>query len=229
MASAARRHSSISGYGKIRSRSRALRCSCANGGAAAVGTEEWVRPRPSLLSQDYSKVMAQMQDRPHAHDWSAEWMMMSALRDANNYVFSYDGMPSDRWGAGSSDGELARWLRATRLFSSVSAQTGRSEAHNFDHASQLRPGSDVILVACNSHMLGNPMPADGISDDHWFVLKSAIVERNRTVDFKFWCWGEPVQWVNDRRADSTKTPPLPNPLPKAQFLREYFGYLIARR
>jgi phosphatidylserine/phosphatidylglycerophosphate/cardiolipin synthase-like enzyme len=199
-----------------------------NGGAAAVGTEEWVRPRASLRAQNFDNVVTQM-NRPNARAAVAEWMMMSALRDANNYVFSYDGTPSDKWGAGSSDGEVARWLRATNLFSSVTAKTGRSERHNFDHASRLVPGRDVIMISCDSHMLGNPK-SPTITDDHWFVLRSAITDHGETVDFRFWSWGEPIQWVNDRRADPIKVgTPLPGDLQKTQFTAEYFGYLIAKR
>ena len=199
-----------------------------NGGAAAVGTEEWVRPRASLRAQNFDNVVTQI-NRPNARAAVAEWMMMSALRDANNYVFSYDGIPSDKWGAGSSDGEVARWLRATKLFSSVTAKTGRSERHNFDHASRLVPGRDVIMISCDSHMLGNPKSTT-ITDDHWFVLKSAITDHGVTVDFRFWSWGESIQWVNDRRADPTKVgTPLPGDLQKMQFTAEYFGYLIAKR
>ena len=200
-----------------------------NGGAAAVGTEEWVRPRASLRAQNFDNVVTQMNNRPNARAAVAEWMMMSALRDANNYVFSYDGIPSDKWGAGSSDGEVARWLRATNLFSSVTAKTGRSERHNFDHASRLVPGKDVIMISCDSHMLGNPK-SPTITDDHWFVLRSAITDHGVTVDFRFWSWGEPIQWVNDRRADPIKVgTPLPGDLQKTQFTAEYFGYLIAKR
>ena len=200
-----------------------------NGGAVAVGTEEWVRPRPSLLAQNFDNVVTQI-GRPNARAAIAEWMMMSALRDANNYIFSYDGVPSDNWGAGSTDGEVSRWLRATNLFSSVTAKTGGSEEHNFAHASQLIPGSDAIMVSCDSHMLGNDLGAGGISNDHWFVLKSNIVERNGKVDFRFWCWGEPAQWVNDRRNDPSHfAGPVPGDLQKTQFTDEFFGYMIANR
>ena len=171
-----------------------------NGGAASIGTEEWVRPRHSLLAQNFDNVVTQI-NRPNGRAAVAEWMMMSALRDANNYVFSYDGVPSDKWGAGSTDREVARWLRATNLFSSVTLKTGGSEKGNFDHASRLVPGSDVIMISCDSHMLGNPKPAGSISDDHWFVLRSAIIEQGGTVDFRFWSWALPTQWVSDYRAD----------------------------
>jgi hypothetical protein len=200
-----------------------------NGGAAAVGTEVWVRPSQSLLGQNFDNVVTQI-NQPNARAAIAEWMMMSALRDANNYVFSYEGVPSDEWGVGSTELEVARWLRATNLFSSVEANTGRRDEHNFANASKLIPGNDVILVLCDAHMLGNTMATGGISANHWFVLKSAIIELSGAVDFSFWCWGEPTQWVNDRRADSAKVgTPLPGDLSRTQFTDEYFGYIIAER
>ena len=86
------------------------------------------------------------------------------------------------------------------------------------------------MVSCDSHMLGNDLGAGGISNDHWFVLKSNIVERNGKVDFRFWCWGEPAQWVNDRRNDPSHfAGPVPGDLQKTQFTDEYFGYMIANR
>ena len=63
-----------------------------------------------------------------------------------------------------------------------------------------------------------------ISDDHWFVLKSAITEQSGTVDFRFWSWALPTQWVNDYRAAVGA-----GRLQKTQFINEYFGYLIAKR
>jgi hypothetical protein len=202
-----------------------------NSGAAAVGTDVWVRPRSTLLTQDWSKVITMMKD-PGAKFRSAEWMMMSALRDANNRWFSYDGTPREQWGDGSSNGEVADWLRATNLFKSVTVKDGGSEEHNWDHASKLIPGNDIILIACDSHMLGNPAPSGGAEDDHWFVLRSGITEKNGVVDFRFWCWGEPIQWVNDRRNDPSHfdaTNPMPGDLHKQQFTDDYFGYLIAKR
>jgi Putative peptidoglycan binding domain len=194
-----------------------------NSGAASIGVDEWIRTRPSLRSQNFNKVVLQMPGFPHAADWSAEWMLMSALRDASNWVISYDGTPSDEWGAGSSNREVTHWLRATGLFGKVSCETG--------NALKLNPGNDIILVACDSHMLGNPSHPGGPEDDHWLVLRSAIIgEDNATVNFRFWCWGEPIQWVNDRRADQTRVgTPLPGPLSKSQFLNEYFGYIRAQR
>jgi hypothetical protein len=199
-----------------------------NSGAASIGTDEWVRTRPSLRSQDFNKVVLQMLRKSksifqHAHDWCAEWMLMSALRDASNWVISYDGTPSDQWGAGSSNRELIHWLRATGRFSQVSYKTG--------NALRLNPGNDIVLVACDSHMLGNSPHAGGPEDDHWFVLRSAIIEENNAaVNFRFWCWGEKIQWVNDRRANQTQVgTPLPGPLSKSQFLDEYFGYILAKR
>ena len=203
-----------------------------NGGAAYIG-EKPVNPRPSLLAQNFDNVVTQIiaaapwRTDKDTRKTVAEWMMMSALRDANNIIISYDGVPSDKWGAGSTDGEVARWLRATNLFSSVTAKTGGSEEHNFDHASQLVPGSDVIMISCDSHMLGNDASPGGPTDDHWFVLKSAIIEHSGTVDFRFWCWGEKTQWVNDRRKALNKG--SPDDLQKTQFTAEYFGYMIAKR
>jgi GH24 family phage-related lysozyme (muramidase) len=194
-----------------------------NGGAAAVGSDVWVRPGSSLRSQDINKILLQVRDRQLPSNWGCEWMLMSSLRDANNWVFSYDGTPNDKWGEGSSNGEVVRWLKATNLFSSVSFEKS--------DPMKMNPGGDaIVVVACDSHMLGNPAHAGGPEDNHFFVLRSAITEAGGTVDFRFWCWAEPIQFVNDRRADSRRVgTPLPGPLPKSQFVKEYFGHIVARR
>jgi hypothetical protein len=210
-----------------------------NGGAAAVGTDEWVRPRPSLLAQDFGKVLA----AARAHDWrlaqrspnwGCEWMLMAALRDANNWVFAYDSTNPDGWGAGSSNGEVVDWLKATRRFRSVS----------FDKEDPLNmnPGNDVILVACDSHMLGNPKKGDKPDDDHFFLLRSDIKRSAQlcchgqtakcntdVVDFRYWSWGESYQFVSERLCDTTWNNPVPGPLPRSQFIKEYFGHITARR
>jgi Putative peptidoglycan binding domain len=198
-----------------------------NSGAASIGVDEWVRTRPSLRSQNFNKVALQMQkENPnfsHAADWSAEWMLMSALRDANNWVISYDGTPSDKWGAGSSNREVTHWLRATGLFSKVSYE---KVSHETGAALRLNPGNDIVLMACDSHMLGNPPQSGGPEDDHWLVLRSAIIdEDNATVNFRFWSWGMEIQWMNDWRVDHINL----GPLSKSQFLNECFGYIRAKR
>jgi hypothetical protein len=210
-----------------------------NGGAAAVGTDEWVRPRPSLLGQDFKKIVA----AARAHDgglaqrspnWGCEWMLMAALRDANNWVFAYDSLKPDGWGAGSSNGEVVNWLKATGRFRSVS----------FDKEDPLtmNPGNDVILVACDSHMLGNPKKCGKPDDDHFFVLRSDIKRSAQlcchgqppkcntdVVDFRFWSWGESYQFVSERLCDIAWNNPVPGPLPRSQFVEEYFGHITARR
>ena len=201
------------------------------GGAAAVGTEEWVRPRKALRDQNFTNVAAQFkQSNPKefalADQWGADWMLMSSLRDANNRIISYDGTPTDKWGAGSTDHEMVNWLEATQLFSSVSSSASR-QAHNFASAAALNPRTDILILSIDSHMLGNPenKPPE---DDHDIVLRSAIIEgTNATVDFQYWSWGEPTQWINDRRT-KTVQPPLPDLL-KAQFTDEFFGDVVARR
>ena len=200
-----------------------------NSGAASVGTNEGVIPSSALRKQNFDKVVLQMPNFPQAADWGAEWMMMSALRDASNLFFSYEGTPSDTWGAGSSDGDMARWLRATGLFRSVTVESGRGVEHDFGAASKLVPGNDTIILSIDSHMLGNAGHGKA-EDDHDIVLKSAIIQPTPdTVDFRFWSWGEPVHWVNDRRADPSLVQPPLGPLPKKQFTDEFFGYVLAKR
>jgi hypothetical protein len=130
-----------------------------NSGCASIGVDECVRTRPSLRSQNFNKVALQMQkENPnfsHAADWSAEWMLMSALRDANNWVISYDGTPSDKWGAGSSNREVTHWLRATGLFSKLSYEKVSYETGD---ALRLNPGNDISSYGVRFAYAWTPAP-----------------------------------------------------------------------
>src|SRR5260370_7296183 len=130
-------------------------------------------------------------------------MMMSALRDASNLFFSYEGTPSDTWGVGSSDGDMARWLRATSLFRSVTVETGRGVEHDFGAAAKLVPGNDTIILSIDSHMLGNAGHGKA-EDDHDIVLKSAIIQPTPdTVAFRFCSCADPVHSLTHRRPHPT--------------------------
>ena len=192
-------------------------------GAAAIGTQETVKPRQSLTQQDFGKVATLFKQKNPSFPgnglaWGADWMMMSALRDDNNWVFDYTGTIDEGWGEGSSNGEMRRWLEATNLFTSVSVETGSAEK-TLDHASTLDPVKNVILIACDSQMLGNS-PSATPQDNHWFVLKSPIRFVNNRVEFRQWTWARPVQEVNAMRGSN---------LSKSEFESTFFGYAIGKR
>ena len=197
-----------------------------NGGAASVGTDVWVRPRASLRSQDFTQVAKQMVARNSAHadaiKWGAEWMMMSALRDANNWVISYDGTPGDEWGSGSSNGEVADWLRATGVFKDVAEADGRGSKNHFAAATKLDPQATVVILSIDSRMFDDTTTGPG-KDSHNAVLKSTVaVQADGTIDFDVWTWGAPVGPVSALRASYNQPG-----LSQAQFTAEYFGAVIA--
>lgn len=204
-----------------------------NGGAAGIRGEDWVVPRDTLKNQDFSKIIpmvftpAVLNDQPqwkqNEPKWGADWMMMSALRDANNWVIDYEGTPSDDWGEGSSNGEMRRWLSATGLYRSVSHDDDR----DFDKAIKLDPVSDLVLIACDSQMCGNPTQPP--KDNHWFVLKSPIRlnNSNNTVDFRLWTWGENVTTVTALRKRMGRT--AGGALSKTEFEDSYFGCMVGKR
>lgn len=199
-----------------------------NGGAASVGTDVWVRPRARLRSQDFTKVaklmVARNSDHKDAIKWGAEWMMMSALRDANNWIISYDGTPSDDWGSGSSNGEVADWLRATGVFKDVSEADGRGSKNDFGAAKKLDPLTSVVILSIDSRMFDETPRGPG-NDTHNAVLKSPVtVQADGTVDFDVWTWGGPVGAVSALRASYHQAGLSP-----AQFTAEYFGAVVATR
>jgi hypothetical protein len=205
-----------------------------NSGAAAIG-DLHVFAGEDLRKQDYVKILDQMHPGASAMTPQqraklsrvvppADWMVMSALRDSENFVLDYEGTPSEDWSAGTSNREIVKWLEATGLFRTVSNEAG-SSTRPFSHAAGLDPGpGPIVILTIDSHMLGNPLEGDP-DDNHFVVLHSKITEIDAVhVDFKYWCWADPTQWVSERRA--RLHPPL-GPLEKAQFIREYFGAIIA--
>jgi hypothetical protein len=59
-------------------------------------------------------------------------------------------------------------------------------------------------------MLGHPPQSGAPEDDHWLVLRSAIIdEDNATVNFRFWSWGMEIQWGNDWRVDQINLDEVP--------------------
>jgi hypothetical protein len=197
-----------------------------NGGSAGIRGEDWVIPRDTLKHQDFSKVVqAFLVHNPgwaqKAQKWGADWMMMSALRDANNWVIDYDGTPTDDWGEGSTNREMRRWFSATGLYRSVSDDDDR----NFDKAIKLDPISDLVLIACDSQMCGNDPEPNGPEDNHWFMLKSPIqLKNNSIVEFRLWTWGENVMDINALRTKMGK-----GALSKTEFESTYFGHLVGKR
>jgi phosphatidylserine/phosphatidylglycerophosphate/cardiolipin synthase-like enzyme len=129
---------------------------------------------------------------------SADWMVMGALRDSANFFFDFEGMPDEDVSAATTPAEVADWLRASKLYSSVSDDGNWIFTQGLSHALGLRPGpgEDVVLLV-NAHVLSGSTKKksnDFISrafPNHFIVLESPITQPTAdTVRFDYWSWGE---------------------------------------
>jgi N-acetylmuramoyl-L-alanine amidase len=174
-------------------------------GAGNIGTLH-VDPASDLKEQDYTgtAVPAMKARAPAGANQAehvcpaAEWVTMSSLRDVANAFFDYEGMPDEEFSAATTPGEVAEWLQATGLYSSVADEGNWFFTKGLNHALGLRPGPtrDVILLV-NAHLLTRSSKKK--SDDfilrafpnHFIVLDSRITEASDgKVAFDYWSWGD---------------------------------------
>lgn len=173
-------------------------------GAGDIGTLH-VAPDSDLRQQDYhGTAVPAMQGRAPAGanqaDYvtpAAEWITMSSLRDVANAFFDYEGMPDEDVSAATTPAEVAEWMSATGLYSSVTDEGNWVLTKGLEHALGLDPGPnrDVILLV-NAHVLSGSSQKK--SDDfilrafpnHFIVLESRITETpDGKVAFDYWSWG----------------------------------------
>lgn len=132
----------------------------------------------------------------------AEWMIMGAIRDAENFWFDFEGKPEETASAGTSPGEVVEWLEAANLYSAVKDEANWFLTKGIDHAKSLKPGPtrDIVLLI-NAHILvqANVTNPSKKSDEfilsafpnHFIVLTSEIKETtDGKLTFNYWSWGQ---------------------------------------
>jgi hypothetical protein len=136
-------------------------------------------------------------------------MVMSAIRDSENSVFVvYDGTPAATWEGGTTSDEIASWLRATGLYSSVKQVSTRTlaAAKNFNPTNDRR-----IILEIDDGMI--PRGTHAGKANHFLSMRSKIAEANGMITFDYWTWGQGVR----------TTPPMS----QADFERDFYSAIIA--
>jgi hypothetical protein len=122
---------------------------------------------------------------------------MSALRDSENAVTDYEGTPEEDVAGMTTPAEMADWLAATGLYTSVRDEGNWVVTKGVAHALGLVPGAGTdIALLINAHILGSASAANKKADDfilsafpnHFVVLKTPIVERSGMIEFQCWSW-----------------------------------------
>ncbi len=152
---------------------------------------------------------------------AAEWMVMSAVRDAENALFDYEGTPAEDVSAATTPGEVLEWLEATGRFTDVRDEVNLVFTKGVDHARGLAPSADqTVLVLLNTAMLPNE---DGSVENwvlrqfpnHWVALESAVLDVPGGVQFTYWCYGRTAPY---------RTVTVPTDV----FEANYYGAVLAR-
>jgi hypothetical protein len=202
-------------------------CNLLRDGSATVGSLT-VAPKAMLKAQDYAAIRAASEAaQPHSMPETADWMLLSALRDSEN-VIPYMGDPNSafEWAAAVTlPMTLASWLRATNLYASLSDETSIVAAPNMPRLLSFIPTSnvDIILLvssAFNAHLYptlasrpASPPVGAGAHIPNHYVLTTAPFGTEGTVwlNMECWTWGRTVSgWVGT-----------------ADFGSKYFGPIVA--
>lgn len=162
-----------------------------------------------------------------------DWMVLSSMRDDENWLCDFEGDPSEAWSGITMPGEMEDWLEYLMGFKSVEDNTNIFSTKGLDHMkkinSEFSKGKFVILLI-NHNMLngitkkGAKMIAKkkgnikgGLTaafPDHYVVLKSKVEVGKNNVKMKIWSWG--------------KTDKKPRIINKEVFKENYYGAIFAK-
>jgi hypothetical protein len=166
-----------------------------------------VRPCTDLLNTDYDKI-----------EWpsnipspSAEWMIMSALRDTENGFFDYGGTPDEQFSCITMPGAVVKWLKATAIYRDVSDETPNIPIntggikYNVEHAKELKPSdSRDVIMFINAWMINKELPktiqgkleklATDMFPTHYIGLRTPVTTTpDGKVSFSYFSWGNIFQ------------------------------------
>lgn len=185
-----------------------------------------VNPCDDLLNCDYSNIKWVVNGSPAPPCPPAEWMIMSALQDEENFWFDFEGTPGH--GEGQLYGEVAGWFDATKLYTKVDQQFPvipiqlPFNTPGIHHLLGLRPDVDTdVVLNIHAKMIDNPAD-DGFfafynnnTPNHYIGLCSpatTVFESGvEKVKIKYFSWG--------RISEITIT--------KDKFESNYYGALVA--
>ncbi|MEA2490350.1 MAG: hypothetical protein QOH21_2142 [Acidobacteriota bacterium] len=176
-----------------------------NSGAAAIGGLH-IFAGEDLRHQNYMNITTRLGGTIP----STDWMVMSAIRDSENFFFDYEGTPAEDWQGGTRMGEIVSWLESTGLYANV--RTTEERALSAVMALNPTVNRRVILFV-DSGITGPPQPISG-EKDHFLALRKPLTVRpDGTLSFTFWTWGE--------KKERTRA------IAAADFLPLYFGAMVA--
>jgi len=184
-------------------------CNLLKFGSANIGSLV-VAAGHSLLNQNYSQIRASF-DANAGHQVtpeSADWMLLSALRDSENIFLDYLGEPStvgDMAAGVTLPSTVQGWLASTNVYSLVVNETNLVFAADKNHLLGLMPTAnlDVVLMVNSAAASGiavspispgwSPPPGAAFSiPNHYISMTGRFSESSDRlwVHMNFWSWGE---------------------------------------
>jgi hypothetical protein len=142
-------------------------------------------PGSDLRNTDYAALAAKFPGMPP----QADWMLMSSVRDSENWILDYEGAPDESTALATSASELSDWYTKTGFYSSVVYSGDTSLAK-----------IKAIQKTATNHValwISIPLLQPGTAT-HMITLESPleIDEANDKAKFDYWTWGQPVKTLN---------------------------------
>jgi hypothetical protein len=142
-----------------------------------------VAPGSDLRNADYGALASKFTTLPP----QADWMLMSSVRDSENWFFDFEGSPDEDTAIESTAKELSEWYKDTGFYSDVTFNT------------DLDPAKIKAIVKTNNNQVAlwiqvSLLPGDSRKDKHIITVEGPITidEAQDKVSFKYWTWAQPV-------------------------------------
>jgi hypothetical protein len=185
-------------------------CELLHNGSSVVGALN-VNAGAALLAQDYATVKATVvADSDETHrNWmpeTADWMLLSALRDSEDVLIDYlgePGTPRDKVAGMTLPSTLAGWLKDSSLFSAVENATDVVVGGGRDRLFAAMPaqGNAFILLVDDGlpkQLMKEPIgpaPAPLIQfalPNHYVLLNRPVLRGADTdwINLNVWTWGK---------------------------------------
>jgi hypothetical protein len=147
-----------------------------------------VAPGSDLRDTDYTALVTKFPTYPGIPP-QADWMLMSSVRDGENWFLDYEGAPDETTAMKTSALELSEWYTKTGFYSGVT----------YSEDTSLAKIKAIDKTATNHIALFIRIPLLQAGDTtHIITLESPMIidEPNDKVTFDYWTWGQPIKTLS---------------------------------
>ena len=140
-------------------------------------------PDTDLKNADYAALVAKTPSMPP----QADWMVMSALRDSENWFFDFEGAPDETVAMSTSMKEMAGWYGDTGFWKSVTTSDKTDDAAI---GALSKNATNQVALWIKIALLGDPRSAT-----HMITVEGPMTVDKAAdkVQFDYWTWGQKVK------------------------------------